>query len=145
MPSFVVTSARSTGPWRQRFRECGAMFRTSHNQTTDGTRRGTSWWNSGLTIDKQWKRPGSHRKGVARRTTTRTVWTRTVRGGQLSTRSSSWIAETNHAYCRLRDHRDGREPAHRRYEGDALRRAPGRMPERDIPRVVDSNLRRSVQ
>jgi hypothetical protein len=57
------------GPLASAIPACGAMFRTSYNQTSGGTRRGTSWWNSGSTIDEQWKQPGSHQRDAERLTT----------------------------------------------------------------------------
>src|SRR5262245_21602311 len=112
------------------------MFRTSLNQTGDGTRRGTSLWNSGSTIDKQWKRPGSHPKGAERRTTTRTVWTWTVRDGRLSTRSSSWMAEAiRYASADFENTAMDVGLCIGHTRGDAVRGAPGRMPDREIPRV----------
>ena len=81
------------GPLATRSQGCGVIFRTSYNQTSGGSRPGTSWWNSGSMIEKRWSRPGSRKKDAGRLTTTRTVWTSSGRDGQSWTKSSSWLTE----------------------------------------------------
>src|SRR5262245_19542190 len=76
------------------------------------------------------------RKGAERRTTTRTVWTWTVRDGQLSTRSSSWMAEAiRYASADFENTAMDVGLCIGHTRGDAVRGAPGRMPDREIPRV----------